>query len=114
MNNIKLFFSMVFLLFSAFVQANQQTGLAKITVLTNWVGTVNYPKEDLLIETDAAFVNPANCSKTDKYNLAAASEISRSMILGAYFARAKISLTISGGVCASDGRPVVVSVDLAE
>ena len=114
MNKVKLVVVSVFVLFSVCVQANQATGLAKITILTNWVGTVNNPNETLLIATDSAVVNPAGCSKTDKYNLQPASEISRSLVLGAYFSKSLISLNIGSGGCASDNRPIVVSVDLAE
>ena len=101
------------MLFVSIARANESTGLVRIVNISNWVGTENFPKEELFVKTDqATLTNPAGCTKLDGYHLNSASTISRTILLAALTSNSDVGLNIGSGICASNGRPVIVQVGI--
>lgn len=113
MKTIKYVTLIVMLFAASDVFANESTGEVQITQITNWVGTVNSPSENLFIKTDQTLnTNPSGCTNSSQYILLGSSTISRSMLLTAFTAKIKLALTIAGGGCSSDNRPLIAAITL--
>lgn len=102
-------------LFSGSLQANTDTGPVKIEYLINWVGSKANPNESLYVKTNQTVkTNPANCSYTGDYKLEHSSVVGRSLLMTAITTKSDVRLTISGDVCSSSNRAVIVAIRLLD
>lgn len=68
---------------------------------------------EILVDVNTPFVNPASCPATDAYETDSTdlnSTLNQSMLLSAYMMHSQVSLAIQG--CSSNNRPHIIGVSM--